>query len=95
MGEKDLEIAILRALVKTGAIPKRGKKSAARQRTEHRPAFRCAQRWRVGGEGTISRLKRKYGLRRSRYRGPDRVTTGVGLGVFAHNLHRYSRRVAG
>ncbi len=47
------------------------------------------------GEGTISRLKRKYGLRRTRYRGHDRVTAGVGLGVFAHNLHRYSRGVAG
>jgi IS5 family transposase len=81
--------------IRTVAIPKRGKKSAARQRAEHRPAFRRAQRWRAGGEGTISRLKRQYGLRRSRYRGHDRVTTGVGLGVFAHNLHRYSRRVAG
>ncbi len=81
--------------IRTVAIPKRGKKSAARHREEHRPAFRRAQRWRAGGEGTISRLKRKYGLRRSRYRGHDRVTTGVGLGVFAHNVHRYSRRMAG
>ncbi|MGC8490079.1 MAG: transposase, partial [Clostridia bacterium] len=81
--------------IRTVAIPKRGKKSAVRQRAQHRPAFRRAQRWRAGGEGTISRLKRKYGLRRSRYRGHDRVTAGVGLGVFAHNLHRYSRRVAG
>ena len=81
--------------IRTVAIPQRGKKSAVRQRAEHRPAFRRAQRWRAGGEGPISRWKRKYGLRRSRYRGHDRVTAGVGLGVFAHNLHRYSRRVAG
>jgi len=81
--------------IRTVAIPKWGKKSAARPRDEHRPAFRRAQRWRTGGEGTLSRLKRTHGLRWSRYRGHDRVTTGVGLGVFAHYLPQYNRRVAG
>jgi IS5 family transposase len=81
--------------IRTVAIPKRGKTSAARHREEHRPAFRRAQRWRTGGEGTLSRLKRTHGLRRSCHRGHDRVTTGVGLGVFAHDLPRYDRRLAG
>lgn len=81
--------------IRTVAIPKRGKKSVARQREAHRPAFRRAQRWRAGGEGTLSRLKRQYGWRRTRYRGHDRVTAGVGLGICAHHLHRYSRRMAG
>ncbi len=81
--------------IRTVAIPQRGKKSAARHREERRPAFRRAQRWRAGGEGTISRLKRQYGLRRSRYRGHDRVTAGVGLGIFAHNVRRYAQRRVG
>ena len=78
----------------TLAIPKRGKKSAARITEERTPAFRRAQRWRAGGEGTISRLKRKYGLRRSRYRGYDAVATGIGLGIFAHNVRRWAQRQA-
>ncbi len=78
----------------TVAIPKRGKKSAARITEERTPAFRRAQRWRAGGEGTISRLKRKYGLRRSRYRGYDAVATGIGLGIFAHNVRRWAQRQA-
>jgi IS5 family transposase len=78
----------------TVAIPKRGKKSAARIAEERKPAFRRAQRWRAGGEGTISRLKRKYGLRRSRYRGYDAVATGIGLGIFAHNVRRWAQRQA-
>jgi len=45
--------------IKTVAIPTRGKKSATRLAEERRPAFRRAQRWRAGGEGAISRLKRK------------------------------------
>jgi IS5 family transposase len=72
-------------------IPKRGKTSALRQQEERRPAFRRAQRCRAGGEATISRLKRHDGFRRTRYRGHDRATTGVGLGIFAHNVHRYTR----
>jgi IS5 family transposase len=78
--------------MKTIAIPKRGKKSATRLAEERRPAFRRAQRWRAGGEGTISRLKRKYGLRRSRYREYEAVSTGIGLGIFAHNVRRWAQR---
>lgn len=39
--------------IRTVAIPKRGKKSDARLAYERRRAFHQAQRWRVGGEGTI------------------------------------------
>ncbi len=78
--------------IKTVAIPKRGKKSTARLAQERGAAFRRAQRWRAGGEGTISRLKRKYGLRRSRYRGYEAVATGIGLGIFTHNVRRWAQR---
>lgn len=78
--------------IRTVAIPKRGKKSSKCQRHERRPAFRRAQRGRAGAEATISRLKRKYGLRRSRYRGYDAVAAGIGLGIFAHNIRRWAQR---
>lgn len=48
------------------AIPKRGKKSAARQTIEHQHRFRRLERWRAGGEGRIGLVKRRYQLRRSR-----------------------------
>lgn len=76
--------------IRTVAIPKRGKSSQARRALERSAAFRRAQRWRAGGEATISRLKRKYGLRRTRYRGQEAVAAGVGLGILAHNLRRWA-----
>ena len=78
--------------VRNVAIPKRGKVSADRRRFQQRRSFRRAQAWRSGSEATISRLKRNYGLGRSRYRGYDRVATGVGLAIFAHNLRRAASR---
>lgn len=55
--------------VKRISIPKRGKKS--KERTEHEKCrwFKQLQRWRAGGEGTISVLKRSYGLSKSLSRG--------------------------
>ena len=76
------------------AIPKRGKKAAKRRTEERRPAFRRGQRGRAGGEATISRIKRQYGLRRSRYRGYDAVAMGIGLGIFTHNVRRWAQRQA-
>lgn len=78
--------------VRNVAIPKRGKLSAERRRFQKRRSFRKAQAWRSGSEATISRLKRQYGLRRSRYRGYDRVAIGVGLAILAHNLRRAASR---
>lgn len=74
--------------VKQISIPKRGKKTAQRQAHEKQPWFRRLQRWRAGGEGTISVLKRKYGLGRSLSRGHENVSTWVGFGVLAYNLRR-------
>ena len=47
---------------------------------------------RAGSEETTSGLKWGCGIRRTRYHGYDRVATGIGLGIFAHNAHRYTRR---
>jgi transposase, IS5 family len=73
------------------AIPRPGKTSEARTAEEHSRSFRRASRWRSGIEARISVLKRMYGMRRSRYRGHDRVAMGVGLGIFAHNTSRWVR----
>jgi len=47
---------------------------------------RAALTWRTGCEGRISALKRRHGLRRSRYRGILGIERWVGLGVIANDL---------
>jgi IS5 family transposase len=57
------------------------------QRRKGRPRrVRAALKWRTGCEGRISVLKRRHGLRRSRYRGILGIERWVGLGVIANNL---------
>lgn len=53
--------------------------------------FRKALRWRTGSEGRISALKRRHGLRRSRYRGMQGIKRFVGFGVLANNLLSIAR----
>jgi transposase, IS5 family len=72
--------------VRRVVLPKLGPRSPARRAYERQPWFRRGQRWRVGGEGRISVLKRRHGLRRCRYRGADGTERWVGLGVIANNL---------
>jgi len=73
------------------SLPKTGPKTAAEQAKEASWWFRHLQRFRAGGEGRISLLKRKYGWRRSLQRGQDGVRNWVGWGAIAHNLTRYGR----
>jgi IS5 family transposase len=72
-------------------LPKRGKRTEAEREKEHSGWFRRLHAFRAGGEARISVLKRKYGWRRSRARGIDRVKTWVGWGVVTHNLNKYAR----
>ncbi|MDA8200957.1 MAG: ISNCY family transposase [Thermaerobacter sp.] len=76
------------------AIPKRGKKSAARQAVERQTRFRRLQRWRAGGEGRIGLVKRRYQVRRSRYRGESGTDWWVGMGILAANLEWMRRQEA-
>jgi IS5 family transposase len=48
--------------------------------------FRRALRWRTGCEAKISVLKRRYGLRRCRYRGMAGMERCVGFGIIASDL---------
>jgi IS5 family transposase len=67
-------------------LPRPGGKTPMRRAYERQRWFRRGQRWRVGCEGRISVIKRRHGLRRSRYRGADGISRWVGLGVIANNL---------
>ncbi len=72
--------------VRRVVLPTRGRLSPARRAHQRQRWFRRALRWRTGCEGRISVLKRRHGLRRCRYRGPDGMERWVGLGVIANNL---------
>lgn len=69
----------LREKVKVLAIPQRLKDFAD-------DAFVALQHFRAGIEGSISVLKRAFGLLRSRYRGFKNFVSHVSLGVLSHNL---------
>jgi IS5 family transposase len=68
------------------SIPSYGTKSSARKQRQKQRWFKKLQKWRTGCEGRISVLKRRHGLRRSLYRGPDGIRRWVGLGVIADNV---------
>jgi len=71
------------------AIPQRGGQlSAERARKERSRAFKQAQRFRAGIEGTISVLMRGRGMNRCRLSGRERFEMFVGAAVLANNLMR-------
>ncbi len=76
--------------VRSVAIPRRSKPSAARRAFEHRQAFRDKVKWRTGSEGRINHLKRSYGWNRTELTGITGARTWCGHGVFAHNLVKIS-----
>jgi transposase, IS5 family len=59
---------------------------AGRQQPDSRRSRRRLARYRVGCEGRISHLKRRYGLARSRLKGHHGARTWVGWSVLAFNL---------
>jgi IS5 family transposase len=72
--------------VRTVAIPRQAKTSAARKTIEHSCGFHDLVKWRTGSEGRISYLKRSYGWDRTRLDGRQGAAIWCGHGVFAHNL---------
>ena len=65
--------------VKRVSIPSHDTKSPARQLRQKQRWFKELQKWRTGGEGRLSVLKRRHGLRRSLYRGPAGIRRWVTL----------------
>jgi IS5 family transposase len=66
-----------------------GRKSAGSKRTNRRLA-----RFRVGIEGRISHLKRRYGLKRSRLKGHHGARTWTAWAILAYNLDTLAIRTA-
>ena len=80
------QIERLSEIVETVAIRKKGKRTEEQTRRETDPAFRHAQRFRAGVEGSISFLKRVLGLFRCTNKGWEHYVATVGATIFAHNL---------
>lgn len=72
--------------VKRVSIPSHATKSPARKQRQKERWFKKAQKWRTGCEGRISVLKRRHGLQRCAYKGPNGMQRWVGLGVIADNI---------
>ena len=76
------------------SIPSHATKSPARKQPQKKRWFKKAQKWRTGCEGRISVLKRRHGLQRSRYKGPDGMKRWVGFGVIADNIIHIGSHIA-
>jgi IS5 family transposase len=72
--------------VKRVCVPKKGRRTEEEEQKEHSRWFKLAQAFRAGIEGTISVLKRVYGLWRCLREGWVHFQSWVGSGVLAHNL---------
>jgi len=73
------------------AIGKKGRRDGAELAREHSDIFRELQRFRAGVEGSISVLKRAFGLRRCRFKGFSGFAASIGCLVLCHNLVLLSR----
>jgi IS5 family transposase len=67
---------------------------AGRKSTGSRHSDRRLAKYRVGCEGRISHLKRRYGTRRSRLKGQDGAQTSVGWSILTYNLDTLAIRTA-
>jgi len=85
-GEASVERDLHQLGVRSVAIPRKSKPTAARREFEHRRAFREKVKWRTGSEGPINHVKRSYGWNRTELTGIGGARTWCGHGVFAHNL---------
>lgn len=80
------QIDRLNRIVELVAIAKKGRRTPEQIDRETDPAFRHAQRFRAGVEGTLSFLKRVLGLFRCYSKGWAHYVATVGATVLVHNL---------
>ncbi len=80
------QIENLSEIVELVAIAKKGKRTEEQTIRETDPAFRHAQRFRAGVEGTISFLKRVLGLSRCYNTGWENYDATIGATILTHNL---------
>jgi len=79
-------IAQLEHKVELVAIAKKGARTDEETAREHSLAFKLAQAFRAGVEGSISFLKRALRMHRCFNKGWEHYVSTVGATVFAHNL---------
>lgn len=72
--------------IKCVSIGKKGSRTEEERDREHSLAFRLGQKFRAGVEGSISYLKRCFGLSRCMNKGWQHFASTVGATIFAHNL---------
>lgn len=72
-------------------LPWRGKPPPDVRAKQKRPWFKSLMAFRAGIEGSISFLTRKFGLKRSMFRGDAGTSIWVGWVVIAANLYRFGR----
>jgi transposase, IS5 family len=82
VGVKRLEELGVRRVV----VPFPGKRSQKRIRHEKQRWFRRGRAWRAGGEARIARLKHRFGMDRSLYRGPSGTARTAYWAGMANNL---------
>jgi IS5 family transposase len=73
------------------AVGKKGRRDEDEVEREHGFLFRLLQKFRAGCEGSISVLKRAFGLYRCLFRGFKSFASSIGSIVFCHNLVVLSR----
>lgn len=72
--------------VRRAVVPFPGKRSQKRLRHEKQRWFRRGRAWRAGGEARIARLKHRFGMARSRYRGDDGTARTAYWAGISNNL---------
>jgi transposase, IS5 family len=93
-GEASVDAELAGMGVKKVVIPRKGKPSAPRKKTEAAPGFRKLVKWRTGSEGRIASLKRGYGWSRSLMNGTAGTSTWCGWGIFASNAIKIAHLAA-
>jgi IS5 family transposase len=88
----DGERRVQRAGVRHPVIPKPGFRSGERIAYERQRWFRRGRAWRAGGEARISRLKHRFGMTRSRYRGERGMVRTICWAAIANNLTAIAAR---
>ena len=73
------------------SVGKKGHRDEEETAREHSIVFRLLQKFRAGCEGSISVLKRAFGLVRCLNRGFNSFASSIGNIVFCHNLVILSR----
>lgn len=72
--------------IPTFSICKKGNRNAWEKAREEAPNFKAMQKFRAGSEGSISVLKRAYGMKRCLLKGFKSFAASIGCLVFCHNL---------